>query len=180
MRVLGDQILVDPYYDPDKIGSLYIPDSAKNSESNQGRVIASGPRSGISPNDYILYHPFRGEPVSISGMGRLVLRRKDIVARAVGNVLYPIDDHVMVQPDWETKYKQPSGLVYLPQTALEQHQPCLVGTIIKIGVDALADADVQYQPGSKVLMQPTKGNEVAWIDTVYYFLRPSHILACLP
>lgn len=180
LHALGDSVIVDPYFDPDKIGSIIIPDMAKNAESNQGRVASAGRDSGLQDGDYVLYHPFRGDLLRHEGKDYLPLRKKDVVAVVNGKVLLAMSDHIMIQPLWESKYAQPkSGLVYMPQVALEHHQPVLEGMIVHVGIE-VDRREYPFEYGTRVLMQPAKGSEVAWIDTVYYFLRPSHILACLP
>jgi co-chaperonin GroES (HSP10) len=167
---------VDPYYDPDKIGSLYLPDMAKNREPQQGVVLAAGSTSGVQNGDYVLFHPFRGDLVRIEGKDVVPLTRADLVARASGDVLIPMPDHVMLQPNWQRKYEQPSKLLYMPPTVTEQNQPTMTATILSIGDDVEAP---ELKIGHEVIIQPEKGSEIGWIDQVYYFLRPSHILACL-
>lgn len=182
MRVHLDKVLVQPWYDAEKIGSLYLPDSAKNSQPQQGKVIAAGPQSLVPIGKHIMFHPWRGEWHHIDGEDLLLLRNKDLTAQVswVNQVplLYPLPDHVMVEPIWSEKYKQPSRFVHLPDTVLEQNQPAMQATICDLG-SGLIRMVRDFAIGDTVLIEPGKGSEVGWgYDMkVYYFVRPKHILA---
>ena len=184
MKVLQDRLIVDPFYDAQMIGSLYLPDSGKNSESQQGIVTACGQDSGVHPGDHVLYHPYRGDPFVINGRESLALRRKDLVGTITrhGDTydLHPMPDHVMVLPDWDRKYQQPSsGLVFMPDTALEHNEPVQYGMVLEMGWEVEQMPGRDFTLEDVVLIAPEKGSEVGWgLDRkVYYFLRPSHILA---
>jgi co-chaperonin GroES (HSP10) len=182
MRVLEDKVLVEPWWDADRIGLIWLPDSAKNNQPQQGEVLGAGPLSGVESGQHIMFHPWRGEWHYMDGKHLLLLRRKDLTAeiRWIQQVpfLCPLRDHVMVDPDWADKYTQPSKTIFVPETVLEQNQPVLRGTITELGKDLLRIRR-DYYVGAQIFIQPGKGSEVGWgyDRKVYYFIRPKHILA---
>lgn len=169
LRALHDHLVVDPYYDADKIGSIYIPEAFKNPEPQQGFVLSAGADSKVNEGVMILFHPFRSVP--LQGTNLIALRDKDVVAYLVDGELVPLEYHLMILPDWSTKYAQ-KGLIYLPPTAQEDHSPVMIGTIA-IGTVG------EFSPGTKVVIPPGKGSEIGFKDTVYYFIHQDEILAII-
>lgn len=177
IHAVGDVIILDPIYDADKIGSIYIPDSYKNPEAQQGIVVTAGPEAkdaGIEEGQHLLFHPYRAHTFRHSGSDRVHIRIRDAVAIIIAGDTYPLPDQVMVLPEWETKYGQKSDLIYLPPTALDSNEPVKVGVIVRVGSKV-----ERVQLNDRIIMQPGAGSEAGIIDRVYYFLKEEHILAIL-
>ncbi|HEX29489.1 co-chaperone GroES [Candidatus Poribacteria bacterium] len=87
---LADRVVVEPVEkEEEKIGSIIIPDTAKESPI-EGKVVAVGPgrtlESGkrlemaVKPGDRVLYNKFAGTEVKIEGKELLIMRESDILA----------------------------------------------------------------------------------------------------
>jgi co-chaperonin GroES (HSP10) len=175
-KTFGERIVVEPYYEghDTKIGSIIIPDSMADSQPSQGVVIAAPDKYLHLTQRYVLFHRFR-ETAWHDGL--LMLEEKDLVCYLNnGEIeLLPHREEVLILPDWESKYRQPSELVYLPPVALEHNQPVIQGTV----VDYSLGATNYLIPGEKVAMEPDKGSEVAVKNTLYYIIPTEHILAII-
>jgi co-chaperonin GroES (HSP10) len=169
LKAIQDRLVVEPYYDPEKIGSFYIPDSAKNPEAQQGVVKSVGPHSEIREGAYVFFPPFRSLP--LQGTDLISIRDKDVVAFLRDGELYPPWEHYMVLPDWDSKYRQKSEWIYIPPTVMEDYSPVKYGTIIRCA------EGTELPPNTKVVIAPGKGNEIGFKDTVYYFIHHDDILA---
>lgn len=169
LKALGDRLVVEPYFDSDKIGRFYIPEAFKNPESQQGVVVSAGPLSPVRDGTYIFFHPFRSQPLGDTGL--IGLHDKDVVAYLVDKELTPREEHVMVLPDWDSKHK-PSKLLILPDIAHE-YVPVMIGTIVR-------SSSKIFEVGTVIAIPPGKGSEIGYIDTVYYFIHQDDILATIP
>lgn len=175
IRAIKDRLIIEPYFDADKIGSIYIPESFKNPEAQQGEVVAAGPDSFWAPLDYLVFHPFRSEKVQ--GTNYISIRDTDVVAlldRECG-VLIPKIGDVMIRPDWHSKYGQ-KGLIYLPPAVVDaERQPVLFGTIVDY-----RSITANVSIGERVVFAPGKGSEAALDNDLYYFIPSDEILAVIP
>jgi co-chaperonin GroES (HSP10) len=73
IELLDDKIAVIPLEDPDKIGSIWIPDQAKQ-RADQGIVKYKGPNvSEIFVGAHVFYGGYVGTKVSVEGEGVLVI-----------------------------------------------------------------------------------------------------------
>lgn len=73
MKLLEDKIAVTPIYDPDRIGSIYIPDSAQE-RCDQGIVKYIGPDvKEIKIGDYVLFSGYTGTLVEIADEGTVII-----------------------------------------------------------------------------------------------------------
>ncbi|NUQ37580.1 MAG: co-chaperone GroES [Caldilineales bacterium] len=90
LKPLGDRVVVKPLDDKeDKIGSLYIPDTAKE-KPQEGKVISVGPGArdddgdrqplDVQVGDTVLYAKYAGTEVKINDEKLLILRENDILA----------------------------------------------------------------------------------------------------
>lgn len=90
VRPLRDRILVERIEEAEqKVGGLYIPDTAKEKPS-QGEVVAVGPgrlsedgtrlAPDVKPGDVVLYGKYSGTDVTVDGVEYLILRESDILA----------------------------------------------------------------------------------------------------
>ena len=89
IKPLGDRILIRPLEaQEDKVGSIYIPDSAKE-KPQEGAVEAVGPGrtedgKTIAPEvkvgDKVLYGKYSGTEIKREGVDFLIVRETDILA----------------------------------------------------------------------------------------------------
>lgn len=89
LKPLGDRVVVKPLDDKeDKIGSLYIPDTAKE-KPQEGKVEAVGPgrtedgkliAPSVKVGDRVLYGKYSGTEIKQNGVDMLIIRESDILA----------------------------------------------------------------------------------------------------
>lgn len=89
LKPLGDRVVVKPLEDQeDKIGSLYVPDTAKE-KPQEGKVEAVGPgrtedgkliAPSVKVGDRILYGKYSGTEIKQGGQDMLIIRESDILA----------------------------------------------------------------------------------------------------
>jgi Co-chaperonin GroES (HSP10) len=73
IKLLENKIAVTPIYDPDRIGSIYIPDSAQE-RCDQGIVKYIGPDvKDIRIGDYVLFSGYTGTLVQIEDEGTVII-----------------------------------------------------------------------------------------------------------
>lgn len=79
LRLLRDQIAVVPIEDPDRVGSLWIPDRAKQ-RIDQGVVKYRGPDcKEVKVGDYVLFGGYVGTHISVVEEGLLYFMREQDV-----------------------------------------------------------------------------------------------------
>ena len=172
MQVLSDRIVVEPYFDSDKLGSIIIPASFQNPEAQQGKVVAAGPLSYWGPGDYLVFHPFRSEPWP--GNDQLVsIRATDVVCQLLNGELVPKQGTLRVRPDWDSKLGQTTGSkIFLPPTVKEDNSPVLFGTI-EYGYGE------EYPVGARIAMQPGAGSEASLGLDLFYFIDHKDVMAII-
>ena len=89
IKPLGDRVLIKPLAgQEEKVGSLYIPDSAKE-KPQEGTVEAIGPGKYEGSNlvaptvkvgDRVLYGKYSGTEIKRDGADYLIVRESDILA----------------------------------------------------------------------------------------------------
>ena len=89
LKPLADRVVVKPLVaDQQKVGSIIIPDTAKE-KPMQGEVIAVGPGRSengavvameVKVGDKVLYGKYSGTEVSVEGEDYLIMRESDIFA----------------------------------------------------------------------------------------------------
>jgi len=73
MRVPGSNVACVPIFDPDMVGSLYVPDIAKE-RCDQGIVKYVGPLvRWVKPGDHVLFSGYSGTLLSVEGEGKLIV-----------------------------------------------------------------------------------------------------------
>jgi co-chaperonin GroES (HSP10) len=179
VQPVGDRVLVEPYYDADKVYSLIIPDSAKNPMSQQGKVMAVGPeQKDIQLLDHILYHPFVGEPVQTAKAEWLMVESRHVVAwLAPDGELFPLPDFVMLMPNFKPDGVVKQGLIYVPRQVFEVEPP-ETGVVARVGERVSG-----VVPGMTVVYPLGAGNEIG-LDTgksraVYYTIKADDLLAII-
>jgi co-chaperonin GroES (HSP10) len=82
-RVLDDKVAIIPVSDPDKYGSIIIPESVREGKRpDQGVVYSCGPRvKDVTVGDHVLFSPYSGSKVTVVDVGVLhVMPESEIVA----------------------------------------------------------------------------------------------------
>jgi len=90
IKPLADRVVVKPLEQEEaKVGSIYIPDTAKE-KPQEGQVVAIGPGkvsdSGntvaltVKVGDKVLYGKYSGTEVTVGGDDYLIVRKSDILA----------------------------------------------------------------------------------------------------
>ncbi len=86
VQPLDDRVLVEPIQEEEKVGSIVIPDTAKE-KPNIGKVIAVGTdeeiKELIKVGDKVLFGKYAGEEIKIQGVKNLLVSRGDLLARIV-------------------------------------------------------------------------------------------------
>jgi chaperonin GroES len=87
IRPLGDRVIVKPLEKEEKVGSIIIPDTAKE-KPQEGKIEAVGPgklnESGnvvamnVKEGDTVLYGKYSGTEVKIDGEEYLIMHEDDI------------------------------------------------------------------------------------------------------
>lgn len=175
LRALGDWVVIDPIYDPEKIGSLYLPNAYENNYPHQGEIVSCGPEFPFAPGSRVALRSFVVEPVNIGNGSRyLGIRGVDVVARIDGRELYPKPTQVLVLPDWSEKFAQPSSLIIISDVELADNTPLTRGTVARVG-----EKVTLVKSGDYVLYPPAKGVEVGYIDTNWYIFEEDDLLATM-
>lgn len=180
LHVLGnsDKLLVEPRFDPNRIGLIYLPDYTIDTEPQQGYVRGAGRYTSFRVGSYVLYHRFRSTVFWVGRSPRLILHDVDIVAEANPDtgVLTLRAHDVMVNPDWHSKYNPHkwSPVIEISQVELEDDSPVLEGTVEQIG-NAVSTVLV----GQRIVLPPYVGAEVGLITRNIYIIPEKEILATL-
>ena len=107
IKVPAQKVAVEPIFDPDKIGSIYIPSSAKE-RCDQGIVKYVGSKvKWLEVGDYVLFSGYSGTLVNLEGEGRLIILPEAFVIAKI----YPSDFPVS-----GLYFKDKSDGTYFPAT----------------------------------------------------------------
>lgn len=86
IQPLDDRVLVQPVEEEEKVGSIIIPDTAKE-KTNLGKVTAVGTddeiKELIKVGDKVLFGKYAGEEIKIEGVKHLLIARADILAKII-------------------------------------------------------------------------------------------------
>jgi chaperonin GroES len=84
IQPLDDRILVEPIEQEEKVGSILVPDTAKE-KPMVGNVIAVGTdeelQKLIKVGDQVLFGKYAGEEIKIDGRKHLIVSRENILAK---------------------------------------------------------------------------------------------------
>jgi len=84
VQPLDERVLVEPIEQEEKVGSIIIPDTAKEKPS-MGNVIAVGTdeelQKVLKVGDKVIYGKYAGDEIKIEGKKHLVISRSDILAK---------------------------------------------------------------------------------------------------
>lgn len=79
INLTKEKLGIEPVDNPDKVGSIYIPDQAQG-RSNQGIVKYKGADTDeFEIGDYVLFSPYNGTLVILEDEGRIIIVNKDFV-----------------------------------------------------------------------------------------------------
>lgn len=169
--------LVEPYYDSDKIGSIWMPEEAKNPQSQQGLVLASR-CEGIPDGAHILYTPYDAQVLTHGGHEYLVVTDSKIIAIYTAGEVWPRSKSVVLKPEVPTSGIVAQGSIVIPQRVFDS-PPVTFGSVVRIG----ADVD-EVRPGDRVIIPPFGGYEVGLslpnFQGVFYFIHSRDLLAVIP
>jgi chaperonin GroES len=84
VQPLDERVLVKPIEQEEKVGSIIIPDTAKEKPMT-GQVIAVGTdeelKKLLKAGDKVLFGKYAGEEIKINGEKHLIVSRTDILAK---------------------------------------------------------------------------------------------------
>ena len=85
LKPLADRVLVEPLAAEEKVGGIYIPDTAKE-KPQKGKVVAVGPGTKDNPvtlkvGDDVLYGKYSGTELQHDGGDYLIMKENDILAK---------------------------------------------------------------------------------------------------
>jgi chaperonin GroES len=87
IQPLDDRLLIQVEKEEEKIGSIIIPDTAKE-KPRQAVVIAVGTDTElhelIKPGEQILFSKYSGDELKINGQSYLIIQRSDVLAKIGG------------------------------------------------------------------------------------------------
>ncbi len=180
-RPYGKLILVKATYDTDKIYSsgLIIPDFYKNPLPQQGIVEAVGPKQDvIKVGDHLLFHPWapheRVGVMHMDGEHWVFVSIQDVAAIARDMELYPLPNDVLILPAFRAVRPSKPGLIYISGELAGTERPQAEGLVVRVGRDVTLVA-----PGEDVLLPEVGGNEIGFIDKVWYTIKEVDLLGVL-
>lgn len=84
IQPLDERVLVEPLDVEEKVGSIIIPDTAKE-KPIMGKVIAVGTDEEIQKllnvGDRVIFGKYAGDEIKIEGKKHLIIQRSDILAK---------------------------------------------------------------------------------------------------
>jgi len=84
LKPLADRVLVEPLAAEEKVGGIYIPDTAKE-KPQKGKIVAVGPgdkdnKITLKVGDCVLYGKYSGTEINYEGSDYLIMKESDILA----------------------------------------------------------------------------------------------------
>ncbi len=84
LKPLADRVLVEPLAAEEKVGGIYIPDTAKE-KPQKGKIVAVGPgekdnKLTLKVGDCVLYGKYSGTEVNYEGSDYLIMKESDVLA----------------------------------------------------------------------------------------------------
>lgn len=171
---MGKLVLIDPIYDPRKIGHIWLADQTRNDLPSNGDVVAVGPEQdeievgfrvmvsvygvdqtrfiSVGDHEYVFYYDH--EVIALLAPDARVFARKD---------------SVIVRPVWTDPAENKVGSIYL-LTRVFTAPPVRFGVVLSVGVDV-----VEIRRGMTILIPRTGGQELAVKDHVLYSIKETDI-----
>ncbi len=83
IKPIDDRVLIELVEEPEKVGSIYIPETAKE-KPRRGKVIAVGTdedlKELIKEGQEVLFTKYGGDEITVDNKQLLILQRADIIA----------------------------------------------------------------------------------------------------
>lgn len=99
IKITKNKVAIEPVDNPDKIGSLFIPDQAQG-RAKQGIVKYTGEDvEEIEIGDYVLFSPYNGTLVILQDEGRIIIIHEDFIT-------------CKIDPPWNLKQTIVPGLFF--------------------------------------------------------------------
>ncbi len=98
LKPIGDDCIIHPIDNPEKIGMIHVPEREKRDVINQGIVVAKGPlvTSEIETSDHVLFNGYSGDKVSLASGGIFfVIPESYVIAVMTGSKVVLTDTEVM-------------------------------------------------------------------------------------
>lgn len=84
LQMLKDRVAIRPLSDPDKIGSIIIPETAKK-RSDQGVVIYRGPDvKELKVGDHVLFPAYSGTKINVVDEGVYIVMPEEEISAVLG------------------------------------------------------------------------------------------------
>lgn len=169
-----DKVLIDPLYDPEKIGSIYMPDQARNSLPSNGDVVAVGPEQNeIEVGFRVLVSTYGVDASRFiwhENRELVIYYDHEVVAFLTPDAdVFPRRDSVIVRPSWTDPVDHKRGNIHLV-TRVFTAPPVQMGVVLRVGVDVYA-----VRRGMTVLIPRTGGQELGIRDRVLYSIKVDDI-----
>jgi co-chaperonin GroES (HSP10) len=85
----GNKVAVVPLFDPDRYGSLYIPEGAKE-RVDQGIVKYLGPKcEHVKIGDHVIFSGYTGSTIEVEGEGIMIFMPEDFISAVLES---PVSD----------------------------------------------------------------------------------------
>jgi chaperonin GroES len=163
LRPLLDRLVIRRTTAPEKIGSLFLPDTVKVREREPtGEVIAVGPGRNLSngavvplvckPGDFVLFGRLDGQEIKVDGEEQWIVREDEVLAVLHGDQVTPIGDVVVIAQDKQENAGY-VGMIVIPDSA-KQKDGRLAAEEVSTGVV------VSTGPGR--LIQQIRKDERVW------------------
>ena len=84
LKPLADRVLVKPLAAEEKVGGIYIPDTAKE-KPQKGEIVAVGPgdtenKMTLKVGDKVLYGKYSGTEINFEDNDYLIMKESDVLA----------------------------------------------------------------------------------------------------
>lgn len=176
-KPLGTSILIDPIYDPDKIGSIYMAPEVQNPLPSNGDVVDVGPNQDeIEMGFRVLVSTYGVDFTRFWTHPRTrheyaIYHDHEVIAFLTNSAeVYPRRDAVIVKPLWNDPDEQGTGRIQL-LTRVFSSPPPKLATVERVG-----SLVTSLKRGDTVLLPRTGGNELGVRDRVLYSLKEVDIL----
>lgn len=173
---LADHILIEPYFDPIKIGSIYMPPAAQNEAPSHGTVRAVGPlQREIEERFEVIVSTVEWvKKAKFEWLGDsyvyLYTDREVIAFLTRDGEVFPRRDRIILRPNWNRSGVVKHGLIYTIDRVFEAPKPPQWGTVLRVGEDVKT-----IRSGDEVVIPRNGGNELGVKDTVYYSIKEKDI-----
>lgn len=85
LKLMEDRVAIQPVFDADKIGSLYVPEQAK-SRCKQGLVKYVGDKvRDVKPGDYVFFPGYTGTVFNLPEEGLLIIMKESSLVAIIEN-----------------------------------------------------------------------------------------------